>query len=329
MGDYMRKTVSNLLTGVNIVIVLLLLIASSIMIFMANTQQKGVLSYQAKLISGEKLDNKIGENCLIFVKPNDGLKLDKGSYLLHTIDGISKIIIVDEVDGNIISFNDKNGETTTLDTTTHEYGGRVTFSSNLLGGLLVNFTTKENVSLSFILIGGIFIISMLLLIILYAIHMRKMALEGDLGLGYTEDMKVFDEDEEDADYVFGQYDLPDTEDIEIHLETKTDAPNIPMETTLSPTVCEVEIDKESIASEFVDEYIHDFARAEDILAQKHNFESIFSKAVKEVATPPYYLRDDDVPSIDSLMNSIDTQFGFFNNEDKVQDEDINIFSSNK
>ncbi|MFZ2539504.1 MAG: hypothetical protein WAX04_11470 [Oscillospiraceae bacterium] len=329
----MKKTVSNLLMGVNIVIVLLLLIASLVMIFMANTQQKGIFNYQIKIICDKKTDDKIGKNCLVFVKPNDTSKLNKGSYLLYTVDGISQIIMADAVNDNIISYTDKNGEALSLDTTSKEFGGRITFSNSFLGSLLSIFSNKENLSLTFILIGGVFIISMLSLIILYAIHMRKKASSHDEELECHEEMKLFDEDDDedeaDSDYVFGKDDFTTSKSIAIYDENPIDITDKPKALTFPYNVLEIEVAEEICFTVLDDEYIHDYAKTEDLLAQKRNFEKVFLTDAKEVATPPYYLLDDDVPSIDSLMSSIDTQFGFINNEDEVRDMDIKIFTPNK
>lgn len=291
----MKKTISKILVIVNILVVAFLLVVSSVVLSMANTDQNELFGYQAKIVTGEKANAAIGEKCFVLLDPNPTQKNAEDHQLLYTLDHISYIITAIDKDGNLIFYTDWAGERQALDITTAEYGGVVVFSSNFLGNLLFGIAKNGNISLKFILIGGLFIISLLILFIIYAVHLQKRRSQRGSSTEYKEKMRLFDDDqpieyEPDENFLFQAEGL-----IEAPIEVPVEQP--------------VEII-------FISDEEPQLEKTEQTLAQIEKCREffLFQKETEEPIEPPSDLLDEDVPSIDSLMGLIDSQFEEYEEE---------------
>lgn len=298
------KKQAKILTIINAAVILLLLIISAIMFFMVGSSSKNIFGQQVKLVVGETLDDEIGEACLVFVKPKDASELAVGGYFIYTSNEMEFIAKADSVENNIISYTDTAGETATISAASEEYGGKITSKSNFWGEIFASIAGEENISLSFIFIGGIFIISMLSLVIIYVVNTRSQV-RGSL-----------DEENNTEELLKAEVTI-DEESLILETGAEISAP-LPPAALLSDEVTQnsdvvISIDEEELlfpqpvinVTEFKDFDKVDF---EEIMSEIADYEKLFDKPQRQTAEPIYQLTEENVPSIDSLLARIDEQF---------------------
>lgn len=274
----MKKYLSKPLVITNIIVIVILLVASTAMIITTNTKNGNLFNYEAKLVvskNGEKIDNKIGDKCLVITKLENINNFKNGDYILYEIEENLSISKIDSVNSNSITYIDKNGKKQTLDIDLKKQHPKITLSSNFLGTIIYSIAGKENVSLTYILIVGIFIISMLSLAIIYTSHMKKILLskkkekqsnkETDLS---NSDNSTPEDEKPHLQYVFEESKV----DLSINEENETK-----------------DIDKkETLSCKMLSNTNTDNSKVDEPTFSQDN------------------VKNDDTPSIDSLIEEIDT-----------------------
>ena len=286
----MKKTTSKLLMILNIVVVLFLMIASLSMLFLTHSHQ----NYQLQLITNTSATGN-SEVRLALLKTGNTQDIQKDNIVLINVNDSIQIATVDRLeDTEIHCFNDFN-EQFTVSIDSSDYIGTIILSNNLLGQLISSIADENTISLKYVIIVGVFVLSLLVLMLLYLLYRRKLLLIKEQG---AEEMQLFDEDESSSDYdeyVFGES-LDDDVEPNIQIEEVLD------EHQFCKNLQTIRVDDESVPP------IQDLTTTS-----------------QDSTIPLYYLLDDDVPELDSLLSSIDHEFNRTKNWKQYEDIDIRIF----
>lgn len=313
-------------TIVNSVVIFVLLIITAMLLFVANSQNKELFGKQIRLVESKGQDGEANGKCLVFVLPQDFNKLSVGDYFLYSAGGVPSIAKAEAIENNTVTYSisegDMTGQLSLSDTVqSDKYIGKITYKSNFFGEFFFAIASKETISLTFILIFGVFVLSMLSLVISYLIYTKK---KYSVAIDEAQAPKQEETEQADPEILPADYEedkvLAELAEVskqftQDFLKIEQTQSELVFDKALAPQKNPTDIEEELANSNRVEEIVSEAAR----LKQQQSYQKAFEEVIKKPPAAPYYLSDEDVPSIESIMASIDKQFS----EDN--DDDVKIF----
>lgn len=192
----MKKVISRILVVLNCILILLFLLLSGAMLLLSFTPAQGIGGYFPLLFSPAN-----GTNTELMLLTQKEGSLKESAQILLRQDGEAQIITVGQIEENYIYYDDGDGSLSSVDLETSGYQGVIIFRNGFLGGILRVVAAPEHAALSYLCIGGAFILCAGGLFLAYFLSKRANAsfLEDEQDLELLR--SLIGEEPEDMDYL--------------------------------------------------------------------------------------------------------------------------------
>lgn len=168
----MKKIISRIFLSLNILLVILMILASGIMLFVKNNNPPTAFGTSFYIIENSVEDGKV--SVLVGVKKQSYNKA--GDMLLIGDEKLASLKKVEKAEGENIYLADEKEPITVNDS---QYIGTVTFRNEFWGKVFAFASNEQNFSLILLIIGAAFIFLLIILVLTFALTSRKYVDEND------------------------------------------------------------------------------------------------------------------------------------------------------